>query len=341
MRKVNVQPALKNIKTLTKKISSFFKKINWKKVVLTVFKKIKSSWKLIAIILPLFVVLYYPLGGYLMQNIDTDTKKDIKVVSPEQSNLVNSMAYLVDKEVNQNVWMPNLPFFFPCWFLDNMPSFQEGEIDAVAKTAKDFSVLTASYSTQENSPLSKAAQYLLYPPKVWMFAPDSDAIFAPSSATQYRKGKHELMLFNQQITDGKIIFSRSSTDLEKLLAGIEKNILISVEQLQNHIRENQELWFDFQADNLFYYTKGKLYAYYIILKAIGDDYKSIIVETQMYAKWSSLLRCLENASALSPLIVRNASLRSSFAPNHLAYMQMFALDAALLIKELNFSTGEL
>ena len=91
---------------------------------------------------------------------------------------------------------------------------------------------------------------------------------------------------------------------------------------------------------MFYYTKGKLYAYYILLRAAGDDYKSIIINADMYAKWSEMLSCLERAAELSPLLVRNANMKSSLAPNHLAYMQMYALCATNSIKDIEFSTAE-
>lgn len=350
MPKINFEPFLKKTKQIFKNAGDVFekafataKKIKWHKIkdfAVILLQKMKSSWKLIAVIIPAFIVLYYPLGGYLMENIDTDTTKDIKVTSAEQSNLVNAMAFLVDKEINQNIWTPNLPFFFPSYFLDNMPSFQLGEIDAVSKTAKTFASLVKKYSNTEDENLQKAAEYLSYPATVWMFAPNSDSIFAPSSATQYRKGKHELMVYNQNLADRKTIFSRGADDLEILLSSADKNISASIAELQNHIRENQDAWTDGRADNLFYYTKGKLYAYYILLKAAGDDYKSIIINADMYAKWSEMLSCLERAAELSPLLVRNANMKSSLAPNHLAYMQMYALCATNSIKDIEFSTAE-
>ena len=42
---------------------------------------------------------------------------------------------------------------------------------------------------------------------------------------------------------------------------------------------------DTKADDVFYYGQGKAYAYYLLFKALGHDYKNIIVKKDAYGIW--------------------------------------------------------
>ncbi len=71
-------------------------------------------WRAILAVLLLVVCFYYPLGAWSTNEIDKTT--DYNFVPPQnplQSQSVEMMAYIIDREVNQKTWTPNLPFFFP------------------------------------------------------------------------------------------------------------------------------------------------------------------------------------------------------------------------------------
>ena len=51
----------------------------------------------------------------------------------------------------------------------------------------------------------------------------------------------------------------------------------------------------------------------MILKALGIDYKNILVYADIYADWTRMLKALENAAQLNPLIVRNGEINKRAA----------------------------
>ena len=308
----------------------FIKGIQFKKKI----SEINFSLKYMIYGILLFFILYYPVGALIMQDIDTDANADISVSSPMQSTVVNAMAYVVEKETNANVWTPNLPFLFPAYILDNMPAFQIGEMEAVSATSKALANTMAEKLGDNGKALSDAAEYFSYAPDVWLFAPQSNKIFAPSSSTQYGKGKRALVAFNQQLRESVFVFPKVKEDLFNLLKSIEHDLSDSAEEVRAHIRENSSSFFDNKADDVFYKAKGKLYAYYLIVKALSRDYKNIMTEVDIYQKVTLLLNLLEEGAEISPLIVRNAQTDDSFAPNHLAYADMYIYSAIDILKDI-------
>ena len=94
------------------------------------------SWpKAFAAAVALLVLSYYPLGGLLSENIDRTPDYNLTRESEQQSLTVETMRFLINREVNENLWTANLPPFFPSYFLDNMPNYQQGIVSALAVTA--------------------------------------------------------------------------------------------------------------------------------------------------------------------------------------------------------------
>ena len=60
-----------------------------------------------------------------------------------------------------------------------------------------------------------------------------------------------------------------------------------------------------------------------MLKAIGHDYKDILVEKNVYILWTKTLKALEDASKIDAFSIRNAELNSLTAPNHLVYLAYY------------------
>ena len=84
------------------------------------------SWpKAFAAAVALLVLSYYPLGGLLSENIDRTPDYNLTRESEQQSLTVETMRFLINREVNENLWTANLPPFFPSYFLDNMPNYQQ------------------------------------------------------------------------------------------------------------------------------------------------------------------------------------------------------------------------
>ncbi len=278
----------------------------------------------------IIVVLYYPLGGFLTHNIDTDTSYETSVTN-NQSATLTTAAYLIKREINDKIWTPNLPFFFPAYILDNMPAFQKGLTSSITNVMTSMS---KRIPIQKNSHLHKAAELLNYPPSIWMFSPQNKLLPAPSSNSQYRRARKFLLKYNETLANGETVFLKRPQDLLYILQNIRNNIQKSAHELEEHIRENSTGFIDNNSDDVFYFQQGKLYGYYLLLKALSADYKDIIVAQNIYQTWTHLLKTLEDVSHISPLIIRNGNLNSSIAPNHLAIMGYYTNRAIINLYEL-------
>ena len=299
---------------------------------------VSSWWHIILIVFAALIFLYYPIGALIINNIDTDTNYEIREPETGQSACIDMMAFIINREVNEKMWTPNLPFFFPSYFLDNMPAFQLGMFDSLAKFSAVFARHSGHLVIDNDSPhhLQEAANLLKYPGTVWMFSPSNGLLPAPSANTQYRKARKHLIKFNATLTTGSEVWYKNSADLSQLLTFVAKDLWTNtIRQLEQHIRENSSGLIDTKADDIFYYSQGKAYAYYLLFKALGYDYKDIIVTKNVYSSWTSMLKALENAAQLSPIIVRNGEVDSFSAPNHLAALSLYILKAQTLMNKID------
>ncbi|MBQ8677061.1 MAG: DUF2333 family protein [Alphaproteobacteria bacterium] len=281
--------------------------------------KITAWWQVALAVVFAIVFLYYPIGGYMINSIDTSPYH----AKSRNTSLytIDSLSYLINREVHHHIWTPNLPVLFPSYFLDNMPNFQTGIISAVAHTAGGLKQM--SFTTSASSPsadLDEAARLLRYPADIWLFSKQNRLTPATSSNTQYKKGRRHLNNFNNDIASGKIMLSRDASNFVPILEAVRRDLLNLIKRNSDHIRENNTNLLDFKADDVFYYAYGKLYAYSQIASSLSLDFKETLVSRDIYQQWTSFIRLLTGASEITPLIVRNGSLSSGFAPNHLAYL---------------------
>lgn len=296
-----------------------------------------SSWRIIALTICSIVFLYYPLGGLIINDIDTDTSVEISAAKQNRSATVETISYLIRKEVNDKIWTPNLPFFYPSYFLDNMPEFQLGIIEAISSISQTLAERwETNVATKEEQLLTQADKLLHYPPTIWMFSAENKLMPAPSAHSQYRKARKLLIKFNQGLSDGNIVIYKTPQDLIAILKDISIDLHKTAGKLENHIREESPSYNDNQADNLLYRAKGFAYADYMLLKALGLDYKNILVDADIYADWTRMLKALENAAQLNPLIVRNGEINSIFSPNHLTTEGFYLLKARSLMQKISY-----
>lgn len=333
-----------NLKNFIIKQKDWLKQINWKNFHFSriktsmahIFSFISSWWHVLLAGIILFICLYYPLGGWITHNIDRNTNYEINTTNTKQSAGVEMAAFIINREVNDKLWTANVPFFFPSYFLDNMPNFQLGMINATSNIVTSLSKrIDAPIIDQgHTSALKEAAQLLQYDGKIWMFSPNNRFSPVPSANTQYRKARKNLIAFNQTLNEDKIIFYRRSDDLAYLLKRVNFSLKKSIENIDNQIREENTSWFDFKADDIFYYNQGKAYAFYLMLKALGHDYKDILVEKNVYVLWTKSLKAMEDAAKIDSFYIRNAELNSLTAPNHLLYLAYYMEKAQSLNKDI-------
>ena len=287
-----------------------------------------SLWRILFCILPILVCLYYLIGGIVINNIDTSASVYKPSTEGGKSATADISIYLIRREVQDKLWTPNLPFLFPSYFLDNMPNFQKGLMSAISKTvlALSHSNLLQNENSTANS-LHLAAKLLKYPGDIWLFSPDNRLKPVPSSTTQYKKARKALKNFNLDFINGNIAYDISAKNLAGILEPLSKDLYTLAEKTENYIQENAKSFIDTKADDTFYFARGKLYAYELLFKALGLDFKQVLVQTETYAHWTSLIKDLEMAADLNPSFVRNGKLNSSVAPNHLATINYFNIKA--------------
>ena len=297
-------------------------------------RNLVNTWpKLILLFVLAFIFLYYPMGALISENIDKNTNYEFHK-NGNRSVTIDAMAFLIRREVYNKSWTPGLPFVFPAYMLDNMPSFQLGLMSSVSTLSKAFAARVDVPLKDEDSHLQQAAELLQYPGTIWMFSPNNKLVPAPSSNSQYRRARKQLQNYNQELATGRAILITKAEDLHYILNIVKKDFIKSARRLESQIREHSSDFYDGKADDVFYYEQGKIYSYYLLLKALGADYKEIILQHDIYQPLTKLLNTLETATKLNPMVVRNGETDSLTAPNHLAALGFYSGKAIITLQDM-------
>ena len=266
------------------------------------------------------IVLYFVGGAAWVHKIDDDPAFAAEMSVPENaSRAVAVAADLVDREVEVNRWVANDPFFQPGYLLDNMPAYQTGLVNAVGRFTTELRdrVARVRGSSAVDPDLESAAGRLNYPGDVWIFEWSGTPV-QPSSESQYRRGVEDLRKYNQRLVQGQAVFERRADNLLATLDRISGDLGAASAAVTQEVDQGATHFLDLNADELFYSIKGKLYAYYLILRELEQDFAGVIRERNLQANWADLLTSLRLGATLYPWIVSNGPLDSMATPNHLA-----------------------
>jgi hypothetical protein len=297
----------------------------------------RRKWVLWLPVILIGLLLVYYLGGMLwLHTIDDDPQFGLETSAPEGgSRAVAISADLIDREINTHRWVANDPFFMPGSMLDNMPNFQQGIIAALSRFAVELTdqIARTRGSSQMDPDLNTAAGLLRYPGTVWIF--DLSTSFAPtaSSESQYRRAMTALRDYNQRLAQGNAVFEIRADNLLETLNRIAADIGSSSAGLDQHLAQSG-FGLDFQADDLFYANKGRLYAYYLLLRELGQDYARVIAERDLTSSWTQMLDSFRAAATLQPWVVVNGAPDSQLSPSHLAAQGFFLLRARTQLREI-------
>ncbi len=291
------------------------------------------------IAIAIIVLLYYPIGMLMVNNVDDDpnfTPTGIDAAKPNSSQAVAMMAALIDREVNDHSWVANDPFFQPGVMLDNMPNFQTGIMSALARFSFEMTdqVGRSRGSSEADPDLQKAAGLLQYPGDVWLWNPSVSLAPRASSESQYRAARKALLRYNGRLATGDATFERRADNLMATIERIASDLGSQSAVLDDEVREHSGDFIDMNADDVFYNTKGKLYGYYLILKALGEDFAPVIKEKNLAANWERMLETFREAAELSPLVVVNGAPDATFQPSHLAAQGFYLLRARTQAREI-------
>lgn len=287
---------------------------------LSVFSKIKafpavlttalvSWWHLILAGLVVFLVLYYPLGAFLTHTIDKDFEFNKQNRQTNQTQILDTAAALIDREVNKHSWTPNLPFFYPSAVLDNMPAFQKGIIAGLVST------VNALTNGMPDAPfLKKAAESLQTDPTIWYFSQETPA------NKQYLAARYYLHKAAQDINNGAGIPSTAPAALlDAQITGLDKVL----DMLKTTLPVYNDSPLDAGADEIFYQAQGQAYVYYLVLRDLPVDFPELSANEAAMRFYNEALKTLKAALTFDPTIIRSAAPDSPYAPNHPAVLGFY------------------
>jgi hypothetical protein len=271
------------------------------------------------------------------------------------SKAVSAAAALLDREMHEHTWAPNRPWFVPVSHSDNMKNYQTGMQFAVSRWADAMAeYFRGKGSTQADPDLIRAAGNLKYDPTIWVMG-DGKLLPHTSAVGMYDEAIDRLMTYNQRIARGEAHYDRMQIDnLIRLLDRVSKDLgsqsdtldlmistpddytadekkLFSTDQLR--LLSSNGGYLDGRADDAFYATKGRLYAYYILLKATGDDFQQALEQRGAWHQWQRMLLSLKSASGLTSFFVSNGASMDLLLPSHLSNQGFYLLRADKQIKE--------
>jgi hypothetical protein len=283
------------------------------------------------------LVVYY-LGGMIwLHEIDDDPDFALASSAPEGGSATVAIAAdLIDREINSHRWVANDPFFMPGSLLDNMPNYQQGIIAALSRFTIELAdqIARTRGSSQIDRDLDTASGLLKYPGTVWIF--DFAVSFAPtaSSESQYRRALRALRDYDQRLSEGRATFEVRADNLQATLERIAADVGSSSAAIDRHLAERSGFGLDFSADDVFYMNKGRLYAYYLLLRTMTTDFGKVISERDLSGAWTQMLDSFRAAATLQPWVVINGEPDSQFLPSHLAAQGFFLLRARTQLKEI-------
>ena len=282
-------------------------------------------------------VLYYPVGALIAENIDDDPQFAPQAVAPGESRAVATAAQLVTREVDRNTWTPMMPAFMPSGLLDNMPNFQRGIMSALGRFSTELmdQLGRVRGSSQTDRDLEQARGYLNEQPNIWLWQPSVSLLPSATSAQKYRAGRDRLIAYNKRVASGQAVFERRSDNLQALIDRIANDVGSDSAVIDQHIIENAGDLFDMRADDIFFFNKGRLYANYLILRELGNDFQKVIGDRDLTNAWNGTVESFRIAAELGPWIVWDGWLDGLLIPNHLAAQGFYLLRARTQLREIS------
>lgn len=288
------------------------------------------------------LVLAFPLMAWTVHTIDDDPgfTLDGESLKPGQARSVAIAVALIRREVDDHGWTPNDPWFWPTALLDNMPNYQTGVMQALARFSFELNDQLGRVrgSSQADADLQNAAGLLQTAPTRWVWNADS-VLPTATAESQYRSAARALATYNDRLAAGSAVFDTRADNLLATLDRIAADLGSSSAEIEQHVRGSSGFFLDSRADDLFYRTKGKLYAYLLILRELERDFGSVVEQRRLKGTpeqpgaWDNMIRSFEEAVALRPWIILDASPDALAFPNHLSAQGFYLLRARTQLRE--------
>lgn len=254
---------------------------------------------------------------------------------------------LLIEQMSDN-WLPN-DLFWPTLFLDNMPSFQMGELEVVRYNIRVLrDNLSRMRTTDKLDPWAEGSfTALSNDPYKWWF---------PSAESKWRKANKDLQAYYEGLKNGTSFFYPRSDNLIELLGqyaslmGGVNTRLINAPQRKGTVlpdtadgtkgsEAGEMVPIDIpwrQIDDNFYYAQGVAYALCASFKAIRIDFYELLKRKNSLQFVDKIIESLERCY-FEPWFVFNGAPDSIFANHSLnvsgvfndARQKIFSLSVAL------------
>ena len=296
-----------------------------------------TAWRWTWRALVVALLLYYPVGAIVIEDIDDDPQFAARNVAPGESRAVATAADLVTREVDVHTWTPMMPFFMPSGLLDNMPNFQRGIMSALGRFSTELmdQVGRVRGSSQIDRDLEQARGFLNEQPNIWIWQPSVSLMPSATSAQKYRAGRDKLVAYNKRLAAGQAVFERRADNLQALLDRIASDIGSDSAVIDQHVIEKAGDLFDAKCDDIFYFNKGRLYVYYLLMRDLGSDFQNVIRDRELTNAWNGTVETFRVAAQLDPWIVWDGYPDGLVIPNHLLAQGFYLLRARTQLREIS------
>lgn len=276
------------------------------------------------------IFVYYGVGGWLVETIDTDQGLMAPPVTQHQSRAVAVAALLTHREVDQHRWVPADPFFMPGWALTAMPSFQKGVIGVIGRFAETLYMADGSGDPD----LGQAAGLYKYPATVWRLAAGISWLPTAPSDRQYRHAAQSLEAYNDRLALIPMDPARQATVLMAVLGQVDQELDAAADRVDQHVDTRPFALFDHAGTVMFHDTRGQLYAWAVILRELGQDNAEVIAAKGLTVSWRHMVDGLFLAARMNPPMVMSGTWDGGLFPNHLTEQGYLLLRASALVDEI-------
>ncbi len=267
-------------------------------------------------------------GEQVTAGAGTDTAKTCG-----NSAIAQVAADLTDFNVNQNAWVSSmilykLGLFGIDWdstpFFDNKASFQRGINQAVRRTATELADNLGRVRTtsQIDGNLQEARGQLQYDESIWYISRNGMTATTPSV---YRRAIANLRAFNSRLETCQTVFDARADNLKQYIDRIASDIGSTSAILKDRAEHYNNGWFDFRADDRYWFAYGQLYAYYGLMKGAQADFEDVIKEKHLQNLWDTMDQQFTSALRIQPFIIANGREDGWIFPTHLTTMGFYVL----------------
>jgi hypothetical protein len=283
-------------------------------------------WSRIAIGVVVVVILFYPVRACWVSTIDDDTAFFPKRVDAGQSAGVAAMAALIDREVNDHGWVVNSPWFTPTgMLLDDMPNYQRGIVAGLSRFGPWLQSRFGRAGAVIDPDLAQAARGLAYRPDVYLWDWSQSVGLSGSSGGAYKDAMEALQRYNARLSSRRAVFERSAGNFAALLSGVMTDLQAASDLIDAGIMGAGPL----TGSEMFYRTKGSLYAQYIVLQGFGKDFAAALDARRLNPTWIRMMADLRAAASMRSGAVRKGAPGVVPSPCDLCTQGFFIMRARL------------